>query len=224
MKSVYILGISLAIGIVILYIQWQQKKKLEEMNALLTNLQVPQQQNTLDKEFIVEENQRLHRKIESAYDKVHQQYEQILIAVDNIPVIGIDESMEDDSENIRSYHGEQLIDIEENNKEYNSSLDDVPMESLLGLDNRSINSKIDNSTNNDKSFTEPNLEGNNISLEPTSKSENNKTTANLVSIQSENTNYPKISELKNLCKERGLIVSGNKTDLVQRLLDSGYIF
>ena len=83
MKSVYILGISLAIGVVILYIQWQQKKKLEEMNALLTNLQIPQQQNVLDREFIVEENQRLHRKIESAYDKVHQQYQQILIAVDN---------------------------------------------------------------------------------------------------------------------------------------------
>ena len=58
MKSVYILGISLAIGVVILYIQWQQKKKLEEMNALLTNLQIPQQQNVLDREFIVEENQR----------------------------------------------------------------------------------------------------------------------------------------------------------------------
>jgi hypothetical protein len=224
MKSVYILGISLAIGVVILYIQWQQKKKLEEMNALLTNLQLPQQQNTLDREFIVEENQRLHRKIESAYDKVHQQYQQILIAVDNIPVIGIDEYMEDDSENIRSYHGEQLIEIEENNKEYNSSSDDVPMESVLGLDNRSINSKIDNSTNNDKSYTEPNFEGNNISSEPTPKSENNETTTNLISIQSENTNYPKISELKNLCKERGLIVSGNKTELVQRLLDSGYIF
>jgi hypothetical protein len=224
MKSVYILGISLAIGVVILYIQWQQKKKLEEMNALLTNLQVPQQQNTLDREFIIEENQRLHRKIESAYDKVHQQYQQILISVDNIPIICNDESMEEDSENIRSYHGEQLIDIEENNKEYNSSLDDVPMESTLGLDNRSINSKIDNSTNNDKSFTEPNLEGNNNSLEPTSKSENNETIANLVSTQSENANYPKISELKNLCKERGLIVSGNKNDLVQRLLDSGYIF
>ena len=224
MKSVYILGISLAIGVLILYIQWQQKKKMEEMNALLTNLQVPQQQNTLDREFIVEENQRIHRKIESAYDKVHQQYQQILIAVDNIPVIGNDESMEEDSENIRSYHGEQLIDIEENNKEYNSSLDEVPIESLLGLDNRSINSKIDNSTNNDKSFTEPNLEGNNISLEPKAISENNETTANLVSIQSENANYPKISELKNLCKERGLIVSGNKNDLVQRLLDSGYIF
>jgi hypothetical protein len=224
MKSVYILGISLAIGIVILYIQWQQKKKLEEMNALLTNLQLPQKQTTLDREFIVEENQRLHRKIESAYDKVHQQYQQILIAVDNIPVIGIDESMEDDSENIRSYHGEQLIDIGENNKEYNSSLDDVPMESLLGLDNRSINSKIDNSTNNDKSFTEPNLEGNNISLEQVVKSENNEPTTNLISIQSENTQYPKISELKNVCKERGLIVSGNKTELVQRLLDSGYIF
>ena len=224
MKSVYILGISLAIGIVILYIQWQQKKKLEEMNALLTNLQLPQQQTTLDREFIVEENQRLHRKIESAYDKVHQQYQQILIAVDNIPVIGIDESMEDDSENIRSYHGEQLIDIGENNKEYNSSLDDVPIESLLGLDNRSINSKIDNSTNNDKSFTEPNLEGNNISLEHVVKLENNEPTTNLISIQSENTQYPKISELKNVCKERGLIVSGNKTELVQRLLDSGYIF
>ena len=228
MKSVYILGISLAIGVVILYIQWQQKKKLEEMNALLTNLQIPQQQNVLDREFIVEENQRLHRKIESAYDKVHQQYQQILIAVDNIPVIGNDESMEEeDSENIRSYHGEQLIDFEENNKEYNSSLDDVPMESILGIDNRSINSKIDNSTNNDnndKSFTEPNFERNNISLEPKAKSENNETTANLVSTQSENTNYPKIGELKRLCKENGLNVSGNKNELVQRLLDFGYIF
>ena len=232
MKSAYILGISLAIGVLILYSIWQQKKKLEEMNKLIATIQIPTQQNTIDREFIIEENQRLHRKIEASYEKVHQQYEQILIAVDNIPVIGNEESMDEDSENIRSYHGEQLIDIEENDieenvKEYNSSLD-VPMESILGLDNRSINSKID-STNNDKSFTETGLEGNN-SIEPKVKSENNENNENneniinQVSIQSETANYPKISELKSLCKDRGLIVSGNKNELVQRLLDNGYIF
>jgi hypothetical protein len=36
--------------------------------------------------------------------------------------------------------------------------------------------------------------------------------------------YPKISELKNLAKSRNLSVSGTKSELVKRLLDSGYDF
>ena len=51
---------------------------------------------------------------------------------------------------------------------------------------------------------------------------------NLISTQSNTTTngclYPKIAELKNLCREKGLIVSGNKNELVQRLLDNGHIF
>ena len=230
MKSVYVLGISLAVGLVILYIQWQQKKKLEEMLKMVSAIQVPQQ-SVLDREFIIEENQRLHHKIETSYDKVYQQYDQVLIAVDNIPVIGsMNYSGDDESENIRSYHGEPLIDIEED-KDYDLSLEneDLPKESVLGVDNRSINSKVDTSNKTvEKVYTEPVNEKSNRSL-PSKKnsSENNEVVENAVSIQSHTTsngNYPKIAELKNLCRERGLVVSGNKTELVQRLLDSGYNF
>ena len=230
MRSVYVLGISLAVGLVILYIQWQQKKKLEEMLKLVSSIQVPQQ-TVLDREFIIQENQRLHNKIEASYDKVYQQYEQVLIAVDNIPVIGsMNYSGDDESENMRSYHGEPLIDIEED-KEYDLSLENesIPKESLLGVDNRSINSKIENSNKTvEKISTEPIVERSNHSL-PSKKNstENNDVLESPVSIHSHNTtngNYPKIAELKNLCRERGLVVSGNKTELVQRLLDSGYNF
>jgi hypothetical protein len=218
MKSVYLLGISVAIGAVIVYLLWQQKKKLEEMNSLIASIQVPQQ-SILDREFIIEENKRLHKKIEDSYDHVHQQYEQVLIAVDNIPVIGSNNYYsgdDEESENIRSYHGEALIDIvEDENMEYDLSNvsnehNSYPKESILAVENQSISSKIDNSKNE-------------IIEEPVEDLKNNKE----ISIQSSMTSngiYPKISELKNLCRERNLTVSGNKNDLVQRLLNSGYIF
>jgi hypothetical protein len=39
-----------------------------------------------------------------------------------------------------------------------------------------------------------------------------------------NTKYPKLPELKSIAKSKGLSSVGNKKELIQRLLDSGYIF
>ena len=226
MKSVYVYGISLAISVAILYLLWQQKK-MDEMSKLITSIQVPQQ-SSIDREFILNENQRLHKKIEDSYGHIHQQYQQVLIAVDNIPIMGtnINYSGEDDeTDNIPSYHGEDLINI--NHDEhivYNYSLDNSinPKDSIMGVENRSLSSRIENiektpeiSSEKPKSVTK--------SVKDVSQNRSEKEISIQSSINS-NGNYPKIVELKNICKERGLNVSGNKTELVQRLLNNGYIF
>jgi hypothetical protein len=219
MKSLYFFGISLAIGLLIIYMQWQQNKKMEEMKKILDNLTPPP---PLDHNFILEENQKLHAKIEAAYDKVHQQYEQILIAVDNIPILeDNDGSMEEES--MPSYHVEQLINLD--NKELNLSNENMEllfMGSVNGVETRSINSKL-NSTKTSCSSSGEHFSDQKI--EHVKKETNDE---NMVSTQSNITangaQFPKIAELKTLCREKGLAVSGNKNELVQRLLDNGHIF
>ena len=227
MKSVYVYGISLAISIAILYLLWQQKKKMDEMSKLITSIQVPQQ-SSIDREFILNENQRLHKKIEDSYGHIHEQYQQVLIAVDNIPIIGanINYSVEDDdTDNIPSYHGEDLINIA--NDEHivpNYSLENSnnPKDSIMGVENQSLSSRIENVEKTPEISTDK-LKSISKSIKDVSKSKSVKETSIQSSVNSYG-NYPKIVELKNLCKERGLNVSGNKTELVQRLLNNGYIF
>lgn len=211
MKSVYLFGISIAIGLVIVYLQWQQNKKLEEMKQMLLN--VSPATPAADNNFILEQNERLHAKIESAYEKVHQQYEQILIAIDNM--YANDESMEEES--MPSYHVEQLINID---KDFNlSNLEHV------------MESQHQDTPNNLSSAQTPPFSESSQKLENTSLIKENPPTTvddNLISTQSNITAngglYPKIAELKNLCREKGLPVSGNKNELVQRLLDIGHNF
>lgn len=226
MKSLYFFGISLAIGLVIIYMQWQQNKKMEEMKKMLDNLTPPP---PLDHNFILEENQKLHAKIENAYDKVHQQYEQILIAVDNIPILDDnDGSMEEES--MPSYHVEQLINLDNRDLNLsNENLELLIMESVNGVETRSINSKLNSiktSSGGGEHFSTHKIEDINVSSLDLEKVHN--PDENLVSTQSNITangaQFPKISELKNFCREKGLVVSGNKNELVQRLLDNGHIF
>jgi hypothetical protein len=211
MKSVYLFGISIAIGLVIVYLQWQQNKKLEEMKQMLLNVPA----TPADNSFILEQNEKLHAKIESAYDKVHQQYEQILIAVDNM--YDNDESME--GESMPSYHVEQLINIDRDFNLSNENLEHI------------MESQHQDTHNNLSSVKTPFSESSQ-KLENTSLIKENPPVAavddNLISTQSNITAngglYPKIAELKNLCREKGLTVSGNKNELVQRLLDFGHNF
>jgi len=210
MKSVYLFGISIAIGLVIVYLQWQQNKKLEEMKQMLLSVSPAP---PVDNNFILEQHQKLHAKIESAYDKVHQQYEQILIAVDNL--YEHDESMEEES--MPSYHVEQLINID---KDFNLSNENL--EHIMESQQQATRNMSSVQTSISKSSQK---------LENISIKENSPASAvddNLVSTQSNITasgnNYPKIAALKNLCREKGLMVSGNKNELVQRLLDNGHNF
>jgi hypothetical protein len=227
MKSVYVFGISLAISVAILYLLWQQKKKIDELSKLIGSIPTPQQSN-LDREFILLENQRIHKKIEDSYGHIHEQYEQVLTAVDNIPVIrpnNIYSGDDDESSNVPSYHEEDLIHINNaEHMEYNLSLDNniIHGDSIMGVDNHSNSVKQFMSTNDKKEKSNSSKEiSKDVRSENISKSIINE------SIQSSHTstgNYPKIIELKNLCKERGLTISGKKDELVQRLLNSGYIF
>jgi len=215
MKSVYVFGISLAISVAILYLLWQQKKKMDEMSKLIVSIQTPQQSN-LDREFILLENQRIHKKIEDSYDHIHEQYQQVLMAVDNIPVIRPSNlySVEDDeSSNVPSYHEEDLINMDQ--PEYNLSLNEnsIHCDSLIGVDKHSTSMKQDMSSS--------------IKKEKSKSSEvlsNNIIDNSIQSSMNSNGKYPKLIELKNLCKERGLTISGKKDELVQRLLNNGYIF
>lgn len=214
MKSIYLFGISIAIGLVIVYLQWQQNKKLEEMKQMLLNVSPTK---LPDNNFILEQNEKLHAKIESAYDKVHQQYEQILIAVDNM-YENDDGSIEEES--MPSYHVEQLINLDKDFNLSNENLEHI-MESQ----------HADTTHNNLSSAQTPPFSEASQKLENTSLIKENPSTViddNLISTQSNITAnggaYPKIAELKNLCREKGLPVSGNKNELVQRLLDNGHIF
>ncbi len=213
MKSVYLFGISIAIGLVIVYLQWQQNKKLEEMKQMLLN--VSPATKSVDNNFILEQNERLHAKIESAYDKVHQQYEQILIAVDNL--YETDESMEEES--MPSYHVEQLINIDKDFNLSNEKLEHI------------MESQHQETTYNNMSSVKTPMSKSSQKGEEVSLIKDNLPAAvdeNLISTQSNITAngglYPKIAELKNLCREKALPVSGNKNELVQRLLDNGHIF
>jgi len=227
MKSVYVFGISLAISVAILYLLWQQKKKMEEMSKLIGSIQAPQQSN-LDREFILLENQRIHKKIEDSYGHIHQQYEQVLMAVDNIPVIrhnNVYSVDDDESSNVPSYHEEDLIHINNvEHMEYNLSLDQnvIHGDSIMGVDNNSNSGKQENITYDKKDKSHSSKE-----ISKDIRSENNSKSIINESMQSSHTSngiYPKLIELKNLCKERGLTISGKKDELVQRLLNSGYIF
>ena len=227
MKSVYVFGISLAISVVIVYLLWQQKKKMDEMSKLIACIQAPQQSN-LDREFILLENQKLHKKIEDSYGHIHEQYEQVLMAVDNIPVIGVNNIYsgdEDESSNVPSYHGEDLINITNvEHMEYNLSLDQnvIHKDRVMGVDNHRNSFKQDTSMDNIKQKSKSSQE---VSKDKSSQNHSKSIMNN--SIQSSitsNGNYPKLVELKTLCKERGLSISGKKDELVQRLLNNGYIF
>ena len=214
MKSIYLFGISIAIGLVIVYLQWQQNKRLEEMKQTLLNVSPA---TPVDNHFFLEQNEKLHAKIESAYDKVHQQYEQILIAVDNM-YENDDGSMEEES--MPSYHVEQLINLDKDFNLSNENLEHI------------MESQHQDTHNNLSSAQTPPFSESSQKLENTSLIKENLPAAavddNLISTQSNITAsgglYPKIAELKHLCREKGLPVSGNKNELVQRLLDNGHNF
>jgi hypothetical protein len=223
MKSLYFFGISLAIGLVIIYMQWQQNKKMEEMKKMLDNLAPPP---PLDHNFILEENRKLHAKIENAYDKVHQQYQQILIAVDNIPILDDNGSL-DEEESMPSYHVEQLIQLDNRELDLsNENLEMLAKESVHGVDTRSINSKVNSikteSTENVSNQHAP--DSNNQNVENAQQLPDENLVSTQSNITANGTQYPKIADLKTLCREKGLLVSGNKNELVQRLLDNGHIF
>lgn len=238
MKSIYLLGISVVVCLSILYLTWQQKKKLEQLVAITNSIQPIPLTNVLDKDSFYYETQQLHRKIETSYERVHQQYLEVLNAVDNIPVIGsFDYSGEEQSENIRSYHGEDLIDIENNgnDRSLEISLNEPIPTSLLGM-GENTNKKSDSvEQTSDKNIENliSNIE-NSIGSHKSSKKKSNSEPAivevskssadkNAVSL-SVSSQVPKLPELKSLCKKYGVSAYGNKKELVERLSKVGITF
>jgi len=222
MKNIYLLGISISISLAILYLLWQQKKRLEELQMITRSIQPIPLENVLDKEMFISETRNLHSKIENSYEKVHQQYLEVIASIDNIPIIGSqDYSGEELSENIRSYHGENLIDIDEpKNQSLEINLEEPIPQSILGIGEKtngsiSLTSKI--SSNNkkivsaEKNNSEPIVE-NEISSEQQAVS---------YSISSK---VPKLTELRNYCKNYGLSTYGNKKELLERLKKVGVNF
>ena len=205
MRTIVLVGISVAIGLAILYLQWQQRKRFIELLEQKREENIPRQ-------FFLDENERLHRKIETAYDRVHEQYRQVLITLDNLPIY---------DENIRSYHGEDLIlddhDESESKKESiisRHSLENEMVSSIQSL-NKSTSIKNDSRNLSLREDTAP--------VELQEKSLSNHQFVEL-SMTTSTMNYPRLPELKSLCKERGLLISGNKKELINRLLESGYTF
>lgn len=215
MKNIYLLGISIAVSIAVLYLVWQQKKRLEQLENITRSIQPITLNNLVDREFFIQETQGVHKKIESSYDRIHQQYLEVLASIDNLPVLGsMEYSGEEQSENIRSYHGENLIDIDEHKHSLDLNLEEPIPQSVLGIaepsqpGSISMGSKISSSKKsssiNNKNNTEPIVE-NNSSIENGAVS------------YSMSSKIPKLPELRDLCKKYGLSSYGNKKELLERL-------
>lgn len=238
-KSIYLLGASVLIGLVILYLQQKQKKEMERMSAIVSQIaSTPrvEQTNQITSDFIMRENAKLHEKIEKSYEMVHRQYEQILVEIDQI--VDYNGEQDDESENIRSYHCEDLIHMPSN--ESNKAI-----ESVAANDEEfsNITSNIENQ-NEIKSITKNSVVSENIEqpksvdddiIEPTKEQNASVSSEKITEItedddaksflsQSTTTNYPKLAELRQICKSRGLTHSGNKGVLISRLKDNGYDF
>ena len=236
MKNTYLLGISILVCLSILYLIWQQKKKIEQLMSLTNSIQPVPISNVLDKDSFYEETRSLHNKIETSYDRVYQQYHEVLKAVDNIPIVGNYEyTVEDNSENIKSYHGEDLIDINQVDKvSIDMNLEDGIPTSILGI---AENTKKTQSTEqsdinreNHIADTEPSIISR-TSLKQKSKSESDihkevskKTIENNIVSLSVSSTVPKLPELKLLCKKNGLSPNGNKKEILERLSKLGITF
>lgn len=233
MKNIYLLGISVAVGLAVLYLVWQQRKRLDNLITITHSIQPVPIGNSIDKEFFIQETQQLHRKIEASYERIHQQYQEVIGAIDNLPIFGcMDYSGEDgNSENIRSYHGENLIDIDEPQETLELSLDEPLPQSVLGI---AENTQLNESTKSSRKST---TITDKVSANKMSCHKNNSepmaelpTHFNDNSVEHSTMSFsvsakgPKVAELKNLCKQYGLSNQGNKKDLMERLKKVGHSF
>jgi hypothetical protein len=170
----------------------------------------------------------------------------------NIHNIGDAINQEDDENVFKEYQNEPILDVEnyKNNEFSGISLSSLDKDTLDPDSVHNSSAKIDknilgevNLDNNEDLIDTYSLNNNinmdfDINLSKNSRngsvksvSNNNKqkefstnnNTSNNHSV-SDNSKIPKLNELKQIAKSMDLSINGNKKEIIQRLLDNGYIF
>ena len=212
--SVTTLLISIAVlALIILYFQYKNNKNMDNLKSIVSSIQPPIISSTpIDKNDFLEQNNLINKKLDALYSMTTDRYEKLHNAIDSIPVIRSIAGEENYSvDEKQDYQGLPFIDMEQaiqtnNQQKSNSSFKDIDSINIKHLSDSSIKSK----SNSHRSLNiELNLHKDNISNE-----------------MSKNTDakYPKLNELRELCKERNLSPYGNKKILINLLIENGYQF
>lgn len=202
------------LALIILYFQYKNNKNMENLKSIVSSIQPPIISNTLvEKNDFLEQNNLINKKLDTLYSMTSDRYEKLHQAIDSIPVIGMAENDEYSIDNQKKdYLGLDFIDMEQPT---NINLSEKSNNSIKNNSFEKLSEKIKPESVKSKSISHRSL---NIEL--------NLHKENVSVDLSKNTDakYPKLNELRELCKERNLSPYGNKKTLINILIENGHEF
>lgn len=202
------------LALIILYFQYKNNKNMENLKSIVSSIQPPIISNTLvEKNDFLEQNNLINKKLDTLYSMTSDRYEKLHQAIDSIPVIGMAGNDEYSIDNQKKdYLGLDFIDMEQPT---NINLSEKSNNSIKNNSFEKLSEKIKPESIKSKSISHRSL---NIEL--------NLHKENVSVDLSKNTDakYPKLNELRELCKERNLSPYGNKKTLINVLIENGYQF
>lgn len=243
MKTLEILCISLAaIGLILLYLQYKNQKTLEIMQGTMLSIQQPVHPipgDLVERHVLLHETQQLKSHIDTKTLDVHDHLNMVLQSIDKL----YGEKKDDDTVQKRSYtemidgldvvetndlneplHLNSFIPSYEQSRSSSISLNSKKSVSSVKSNKSTKSNKLSKSINleqdmNDIINAENEIKLNTIPIEPTTVNTN-------VSISTDSTSvrYPKLPDLRLLCKSRNLSMVGSKKVLINRLIENGYEF
>ena len=243
MKTLEILCISLAaIGLILLYLQYKNQKTLESMNGTMLAIQQPAHPipgDLVQRHVLLHETQQLKAHIDMKTLDVHDHLNIVLQSIDKL----YGEKKDDDTVQKRSYtemiDGLDGLDVVETNDlneplqlnslthSHDQSLPRSQSQSISLNSQQSIKSiKSIKSHKSAKSMQEYDMNDMiNVKID-TANAECSVPVNNNVSISTDSTSvrYPKLPELRLICKSRNLSMVGSKKVLINRLIENGYEF
>ena len=202
------------LALIILYFQYKNNKNMENLKSIVSSIQPPIISNTLvEKNDFLEQNNLINKKLDTLYSMTSDRYEKLHQAIDSIPVIGMAENDEYSIDNQKKdYLGLDFIDMEQPT---NINLSEKSNNSIKNNSFEKLSEKIKPESVKSKTISHRSL---NIEL--------NLHKENVSVDLSKNTDakYPKLNELRELCKERNLSPYGNKKTLINILIENGHEF
>ena len=240
MKTLEILCISLAaIGLILLYFQYKNQKTLEMMQGPMLSIQQPVHpipSDLVERHVLLHETQQLKSHIDTKTLDVHDHLNMVLQSIDKL----YGEKKDDDTVQKRSYtemiDGLDVVETNDLNEplHLNSFIPSYDQSRSISI---SLNSKKSvssaKSTKSNKLSKSINLEQdmndiinseNEIKLDTTPIELKPVNTNVSISTDSTSVRYPKLPELRLLCKSRNLSMVGSKKVLINRLIENGYEF
>jgi hypothetical protein len=225
--SVTTLLISIAVlALIILYFQYKNNKNMENLKSIVSSIQPPVVSTTLlDKNDFLEQNNLINKKLDTLYSMTSDRYEKLHNAIDSIPVIGMTDEQNYSVEEKQDYQGLPFIDMEQPVKislseQSNHSIKDIHSEEKLSSKHESSHQQIKTESIKPESVKSKSNSHRSINIELNLHKDN------ISNDLSKNTDakYPKLNELRELCKERNLSPYGNKKTLISLLIENGYNF